>query len=136
MANCTLLAGILVLVVGLTGCGSQGPKPVPVKGKVVFERGGDVQALSDRGALLEFQAVDQPEVRAFGEILADGSFTLSAVHDGAPRGPGALAGTYRGRLNMDQEVRHLVSPQFLDFAKSGITITVPDQADVVIKIHK
>ena len=48
----------------------------------------------------------------------------------------AVPGAHRGRLNLDEEIRHLVAPKFLRFETSGITLTVPSQEEVVVKIWR
>jgi hypothetical protein len=133
----TVGACLAWLLIGLSGCGGpEGPATFPVQGKIVFERGGTVEELSERTAIIEFESLDEPGVRAYGEVLSDGSFTLSSVKDGAPVGSGAVAGAHRGRFNLDEEVQHLVAPPFLDFEKSGIRITVPSTEEVLIKVWK
>jgi hypothetical protein len=98
-------------------------------------RGGTVQSLADYQGAIQFQSADQPDVYAVGEIHEDGTFTL-ATQKGSEGWEGALPGQYRGRLNLDEEVQHLVAPKFLDYAKSGIEISVPTQNEVVIQVHK
>jgi hypothetical protein len=131
------LTGVLGWVVVLAGCDS-GPEPPathPVQGKIVFERGGNIHELYDHQGAIEFESVDQPGVHAYGEIQEDGSFTLSTVKDDLGFA-GAVPGTHRGRLNLDEEIRHLVAPKFLRFETSGITLTVPSQEEVVVKIWR
>src|SRR5262245_9124926 len=78
------------------GCGSQsgsssGPQTVPFQGKVVFTKGGSVTSLNSRSGGVEFQSVEQPELRAFGSIGEDGSFTM-ATRVGESGKPGVLPG--------------------------------------------
>jgi hypothetical protein len=130
-------ASTFALVACLVGCGESGPPTFPVQGKLVFERGGEgsIQRLYNRQGAVEFQSVDKPDIRAYGSINEDGSFTLTST-DGADAWPGAVAGEHRGRLNLDDEIRDSVAPQFLDFEKSGIKITVPSEGEVVIKVWR
>jgi hypothetical protein len=129
-----LLAG----VVFLGGCGGEqveGPPTVPVKGKIEFTKGGKVQDLSNNSILVEFQSVEQPEVKAFGEILEDGTFTMSTQVDEKGK-PGVLAGTHRVRLNADESASRFVAPKFLSHETSGITVKVPPEGELVIKVWK
>jgi hypothetical protein len=123
----------------LVGCGtrekSKGPATVPVKGKVVFTRGGTVKSLFDRQARIELESVEQRGVRAVGSIEEDGSFVVATI---TPEGsnPGALAGIHRVRLDLEDNAQKLVAPQFLDFIKSGITIKLPSDQPVEVKIWR
>ena len=129
-----LLAG----AVFLCGCGGEkmeGPPTVPVKGRIEFTKGGKVQDLANNSILVEFQSVEQPEVKAFGEILEDGSFTMSTQADEKGK-PGVVAGTHRVRLNADESASRFVSPKFLSHETSGITVNVPTEGELVIKVWK
>ena len=122
----------------VAACGKSGEKKiatVPVKGKVVFVKGGDVKVLASRQARIEFQSVDQPGLRAVGPIEEDGSFTVATVAEGAG-GEGLVAGTHRVRLDLDDRDVNLVAPQFLDFAKSGLTVKVPSEQPLEIKVFR
>jgi hypothetical protein len=128
---------LLELALGLSGC-QRAPEPpptFPVRGRIEFVRGGPVQKIWDRQGAIQFQSVEQPDVYAFGQINEDGSFTLATMK-GTDGWEGAIAGKHRGRLNLDEDVQHLVAPKFLDYKKSGIEITVPTEGEVVIKVSK
>jgi hypothetical protein len=125
----------------LAGCGSKsaaigkGPQTVSVKGKVVFTRGGTVKALADKQARIELESVDQPGVRAVGEIKEDGSFEVATMtNEGGSTG--AVPGKHRVRLDLEENAAKLVAPQFLDFAKSGITITLPSDQPIEVKVWR
>ena len=138
-AMCRLLIGLSSLLISLAGCGSEpeGPPIFPVRGKIEFVRGGTVQELNNVQAIIEFESVDQPGVRAYGEILEDGSFTLGSTKDGQPlHEPGVVAGVHRGRFNLDEEYQDLVAPEFMDAEKSGITFTAPTEQEVIVKVWR
>jgi hypothetical protein len=125
----------------LSGCGSKsatdgkGPPTVPVKGKVIFMRGGTLKSLADKQARIELESVDQPGVRAVGPIQEDGTFEVATI---TPEGGsmGAVPGKHRVRLDLEENAAKLVAPQFLDSAKSGITITLPSDQPVEVKIWR
>src|SRR5438445_8508439 len=74
----SFVVGVALLV----GCGrpaANGPATVPVRGKIVFTRGGDVKTLFNKQARIEFESVEQPGVRAAGPIEEDGSFVVATV---------------------------------------------------------
>ena len=122
----------------IPGCGggqSKGPKTEPVRGKVVFTKGGDVKTLYDRQARIEFESVDQPGVRAVGMIEEDGSFKVATVLDGAGS-LGAVPGSHRVRFLLDERDEKFLAPQFLDFARSGIKVTVPSAEPIEIQVWR
>jgi len=131
--------GLVVAIAnGTTGCGessAQGPKTIPVTGKVVFTKGGNVKTLADRQARIEFESVDQPGVRAVGPIAEDGSFTVATVAE-TGGSQGAVSGTHRIRLLLDERDEKFVAPQFLDFVKSGLKITIPSDKPIEIQVWR
>ena len=128
-------------LVGMTllGCGSkplEGPPTVPVNGKVVFTKNGSLEPIVDRQGAIEFESVEQPGVKAVGDIQPDGSFTVSTLVQGGAK-PGAVTGQHRVRLLLDDRAQQFVAPQFLRFDKSGIAVTVAEpQSDVQIQIWR
>lgn len=127
---------VAVLVVGCGGRGQdKGPKTAPVRGKIVFTKGGDVKTLADRQARIEFESVDQPGVRAAGMIEADGTFKLATVVEGGGS-LGAVPGAHRVRFLLDERDEKYIAPQFLDFRKSGITVNVPSEQPIEIKVWR
>ena len=122
----------------LIGCGrpaANGPATVPVRGKVVFTKGGDVKTLFNKQARIEFESVDQTGLRAVGPIEEDGSFVLATVT--AEGGSvGAIPGTHRVRFDLEENAQKLVAPQFLDFSKSGLKVTLPSEAPIEIKVWR
>ncbi len=128
-------AGALLVSMGLPGCGVAEAQPTfPVRGKILLEPPRSLLELhSTQGGIL-FQSVDQPDVQAYGAINEDGTFELMTSVNGVAK-EGAIAGKHRGRLMLDDEVRHFVAPKFLDVEQSGITITVPTEGEVVVKLR-
>jgi hypothetical protein len=102
---------------------------------LVFTRGGAVKALFDRQGRIELESVDQPGIHAMGAIEEDGSFSVATVtKDGS--NPGAVPGTHRVRLDLDDNAQRLVAPQFLDFAKSGLKIIVPSTTPIEVQVWR
>jgi hypothetical protein len=132
IASCALC---LMCVAGCGGSVSKGPATVPVRGKVVFTRGGDVKTLFNRQGRIELESLDQPGVHAAGSIEEDGAFTVATVVAGAGSA-GAVPGKHRVRLDLDDRTEKLVAPQFLSFEKSGITITVPSDQPIEVKVWR
>ena len=134
-----LVIGLLILRgLFLVGCGRTeiaGPQTVPVEGKVVFTKGGKVESLSDRGVGIQLESLDQVGVQAFGVIDEDGSFSVATQTEQGAK-PGAVPGTHRVRLNADESGARLVAPQLLDYATSGIKITVPSEQPIEIKVWR
>lgn len=130
------LCSLIAVLVGCSGSGAaKGPKTEAVSGKVIFTKGGDVKTLFDRQARIEFESVDQPGVRAAGMIESDGSFKVATVVEGGGS-LGAVPGTHRVRFLLDERDEKFVAPQFLDFKKSGITVTVPSSQQIEIKVWR
>jgi hypothetical protein len=133
------ISGILATIfLGLASCGkapTNGLKTIPVQGRVTFTKGGVVKTLYDRQGIIVFDSVEQPGMRAIGEIQEDGSFTVSTVKDGVSTS-GAVEGTHRVRLDLDDSATRFVAPQFLDFQKSGITVKVPSDQPIEIKVWR
>jgi hypothetical protein len=128
-----------VLGITICGCGKStpinGPKTIPVRGKVIFTRGGTIKSLADKQARIELESVDQPGVRAAGTIQEDGAFEVATVtSEGGSNG--AVPGAHRVRIDLDDSAQKLLAPQFLDFGKSGITITLPSDQPVEVRIWR
>jgi hypothetical protein len=127
------------VLLGLLGCGGDGPVTHAVSGKVEVS-GGDVKDLA--GGYVEAALTTDPTLRASGEIQEDGSFILETLHNGVTL-RGAREGTYqvrlilpdndKGRLRRAQE---LVAPRFLQFKTSGLTLTVPPPDEVSLLVSK
>jgi hypothetical protein len=122
----------------ITGCGSgnaKGPQTLPVRGKVIFTKGGDVKTLYGRQARVEFESVDHPGMRAAGMIEEDGSCTVATAVEGGGS-QGAVPGTHRVRLLLDERDEKFVAPQFVDFARSGITVKLPSNEPIEIRVWR
>jgi hypothetical protein len=130
-----VLLGGLLLLSGCQRIGPEGPAATPIEGKVVLTRGGDPTSLYGCQGVIEFQSVERPEVRAYGEILEDGTFTLATDDDGVSR-EGVIEGTHRVRLNLDDSSQYLVDPRFLNFKTSGLTVKVPTEQPIEIKVWR
>jgi hypothetical protein len=133
-----LAAASVVAGTAVAGCGPgapAGPPTVPVQGKIVFTKGGDVFKLHDTQGVVEFESVDQPGIKAYGTIEQDGSFSLGTKFEGGSK-PGAVTGEHRVRLNLDETAQKLVAPQFLSFERSKLTVTVPSTGDIVIQVWR
>jgi hypothetical protein len=121
---------------GAFGCGPGGPRTYPVSGKLDLA-GGDLAALS--GGHVDAALRDDPTVRASGEILPDGSFTLQTLDGGVVR-QGAREGDYRVRIVLDedgpggkQRARRAIAPRYLWFETSGLSIRVPAESPVTLR---
>lgn len=146
------------LVAALTagGCGGS-LKTHTVRGKVVLE-GGDVKKLAQ--GYVELQRTGEPATRSSGEIMEDGSFELTTLHEGhvlsgVPEGTHAvrivLPGDQEdedastGDPNDDDEApafrpkvkkagKPVIHPRFRKFNTSNITIQVPTEGEVTITV--
>jgi len=141
MRLATAASLVVCLDVGLlvVGCDKStpaaGPKTVPFKGKLVFSKGGDAKALFNRQGRIELESIDQPGLHAIGAIEEDGSFTVATVtKEGSS--PGAVPGTHRVRLDLEDNAQKLVAPQFLDFVKSGLKISVPSEQPIEVQVWR
>jgi hypothetical protein len=131
------VAAALALL-GLAGCG---PRVYPVTGKVVVTD-GDVKPLAGNHVELELEG--NPSVRANGPIQDDGSFALGMFYGGRVLN-GVIPGKYRARILLIQEDddgakkearRPPVHWRFLEFQTSNLPVTVPADAEVVLKVTR
>ena len=131
------IGGLLGCLFLLVGCdrGPALPSTLPVTGKVVYTKGGTVKTLADRQGMVEFESVDEPGMKAFGALQEDGTFTLTSVKDGGGK-EGAVPGTHRVRLYLDEGAARFVAPRFLTFETSGITVKVPSEQPIEIKVWR
>ena len=133
------LALVLLSCTLILGCGKSdnatGPKTVLLRGKVVFTKGGDAASLAKRQGRIELESIEQPTIHAAGPIEEDGSFTVATV-TAEGSSPGAVPGNHRVRLDLDDQAQRLVAPQFLDFVKSGLKITVPSDKPVEVQVWR
>jgi hypothetical protein len=104
-----------------------------LKGKIEFTKGGSAANLSS--VVVEMQSVENPEVKAFGAILDDGTFTMmTQVADKAKEG--VVPGTHRVRLNADDSGARYIAPKFLSYETSGLSVKAPSDQEVVLKVWK
>jgi hypothetical protein len=71
------------------GCGTEGLKTYPVRGKVVFPTGEPL-----RRGVVQFQPGAGTSWTVLGETGDDGTFTLATVTENSRKLPGAPAGRY------------------------------------------
>ena len=138
MRTRTLLLGVILLAAcGVAGCGSSKQLPTtPIRGKVVFEKGGTVKKLYDAQPTILFESLEQPEVHASAAITEDGSLASVITRKQQAVEYGLLEGNYRVRLELDEQYRNLVHARFLTFEKSGLTVKVPSDGEMLIKVWR
>jgi hypothetical protein len=120
-------------LLAVAGCGQSGPKTHAVAGSVSLA-GGDPTQLA--GHYVEAALTTDPTVRASGVIGPDGRFKLETLADGRIQ-TGAPEGTYGVRLILsdDDGVKGpKVSPRYLRFETSGLSIQVPAKDDVKLEV--
>lgn len=141
MRLCHLLLCVLATAVAaLAGCGSSGPKTYPVNGKVVPAKPEDLTRLQGLG--IELQSTAEPTTRAFGQLKADGSFTVTTYRLGETP-PGAIEGTHKARLQIEvgedepNRVRKKIAidKKYTRFETSPWQITVPTTGEVVLQLQ-
>ena len=127
---------LIMAVSSVTGCASE-VRTHPVAGKIEVS-GAAVTALA--GSHFEIARVGDRNVRASGEIQADGSFQLQTNHAGVIL-DGAFEGQYQARIILTDESRDArrraaaaIAPRYLDFATSGLTVQVPGAGAVVLVV--
>jgi hypothetical protein len=135
----------LLSVVSLTlGCGGGGgPKAPfetsPVNGKVAFkDNKGRINRL-ERGKVW-FRSKADPKVEAVGTIDGEGAFTLSTLTS-ERAWPGVPAGQYKVRLEVPLDddrnpQTDIVHAKYLDYDRSGISVTVPVPDDFTILVER
>jgi hypothetical protein len=130
-----LAIGGLLVICGCGQAGPQGRPAVPIDGKIVFVRGGEASSLGECQGRIELQSVEQPDVLAFGEVQEDGTFHVATLEDGVAR-EGAIEGTHRVRLDLDDSAQHLVDPRFMSFETSGLVVKVPSEEPIEVKVWR
>jgi len=90
----TWLALALLLVLGCAK--EEMPKTYPVKGKVVLRNGKPLQ-----GGFITFTSVADPELRGYGEIAKDGTFTLNTIALTSKARSERLAGAVEGEFHVN-----------------------------------
>lgn len=132
-----LCHALLLAIATAMGCSNkiEGPPTVEVKGKLVITKGATIASLYNREGAIEFESVDQPGTKAYGELQEDGSFTLTTRTDALYK-PGVVPGTHRVRLLLDEQASQFVHPQFLEFSTSPLTAKVPDEREIVLQVWR
>jgi hypothetical protein len=113
----------------LVGCSGQTIKTYPVAGKVEI-KDGDVAILT--GSYVELKHESDEALRPGGNIDSSGAFTVKTLHQGVLL-RGAPEGKYRARIILGDESDEGVPKRkgnpihnrYLDFATSGLSVTVP-----------
>jgi hypothetical protein len=112
-----------------------GPETSPVRGKIVFTKGGTAKDLADHSIFIQLQSTEQPDVVASGEILEDGAFSVTTQVEGVGKA-GAIKGKHRVRLNADENAARYIAPKFLNYETSGLEVTVPHEGELEIKVFR
>ena len=125
----------------LFGCSGSGIKTHPVSGKVNV-KDGDAAMLT--GSTVQLVREDDETIRPYGNIDASGSFTVKTPYKGEVV-QGAPAGKYKARLMLGDESDegvpsrkgkgNVIHPRFLEFDKSGLSMTVPS-GDYTVSVSK
>ena len=118
--NCARCMAIVSLTLIASGCGEEGPKTYPVKGKITHKGGKPVNS----GNIL-FESLSDPKVQASGELQPDGSFEM-ASNLGKP---GTIAGEHRVLIlpqlpELGQKAS--VANKYAKFETSGLKATVKE----------
>jgi hypothetical protein len=121
------------------GCSGSAIKTHPVQGKIEFAD-GNVEPLV--GSIIEFMQVADPLIRSSGAIKSGGTYSMETMYQGEIV-PGVPEGSYKARiiLSDDEEPGATkktgipVDKRFLDFATSGLSVTVPG-GDFTLKLTR
>jgi hypothetical protein len=134
-----------ILITGVAGCGGKADAPKApfetsaVEGKVAFKGGKGRINLLERGKVW-FKSKSDPKVEAVGTIDGEGAFTMSTLTSDRAW-PGVPPGQYKVRLEVplddDREPQtNIVLAKYLDYDKSGITVSVPVPNDFTIIVER
>ncbi len=126
-----------ILSLAATGCGPGGPAFHPVRVTLAVPA-GDVAALA--GSTVDIAVDGDHSKRASGTIGADGRAELETLHAGRIR-RGVQEGKYRARIVLSDDDREAhrkaakaVPAKYLDFKTSGLTVTVPEAAEITLTL--
>jgi hypothetical protein len=132
-------ATVLVIMLGvlpLGGCGSRVPalpQAVAARGKVLLPNGQPL-----RGGRIEFSRLDPPKVDAFGDVAADGSFTLTTYQpdDGAVPGRYVVSISpynYRHKSGNPVKVEGAgqIPSKYLEAGTSGLEVEITEGENVL-----
>ena len=130
---------VALALVGLGGCGGGTTKieGTAVRGKVVYKGKGNVAQLAN--GMVRLRSDADPNLVIMGWIEEDGTFAVGASAPGKSPG-GVPAGRYKARVEppLDDEgrPRRVVHPKFMDFDKSGLTVSVPPPGEVTLVVER
>ena len=132
------MVAAFLLIPMIAGCGGGAPTPpfktFPVAGKVVYKGPGRVERL-ERGKVW-FQSKSDPNITAVGSISDDGSFIMTTFSKGESWA-GMPAGEYKVRLEPPpRDDGSLIHPNYLDYNRSGITVTLPVSGELTISVER
>lgn len=132
------MTSIALVIAACVGCGSNSGIH-RVQGQVQVA-GGDASPLV--GHLVEIAKADEQQVRASGEIKADGKFQLESLQAGQIT-PGTVPGKYLVRIVLaddDPQARQVaaaaINPRYLKFESSGLTVEVPASSAVQLQVMR
>jgi hypothetical protein len=115
----------------LIGCSGPAIKTYPLRGKVEV-KDGDVAMLA--GSSVQFVQEGDETIRPYGDISSSGDFTVKTLYKGEIL-EGLPAGKYKVRIALGDESNegvpsrkgkgNVIHPRFLEFDKSGLSMTAP-----------
>lgn len=136
--------GPWLLLAGAVGCGggSEEKPPFetfPVTGKIVIKDAPGLVSRLERGKVW-LQSASNPNLKVIGAIGDDGSFALATLTE-ERAWPGAPAGKYKVRIEppLDDERQPqagLIDAKYLDYDRSGMSITVPASDEIVLEVQR
>lgn len=130
---------VALALLGLAACGGSPGKieGTAVRGKVVYKGKGNVAQLAN--GKIRLRADADPNLIVFGTIEEDGTFAVGASAPGKSPG-GVPAGQYKARIEppLDDEgrPRRVIHPRYMDFDKSGLTVTVPPPGEITLVVDR
>jgi hypothetical protein len=123
------------------GCGKPSIKTHPVRGSVEV-KDGDVTMLT--GSTIQFVQADDETIRPYANIDASGNYIVKTLYKGEIV-QGAPEGKYKARIMLGDESDEgvpsrkgkgiIIHPRFLEFEKSGLSVTVPS-SDYKLSLSK
>ena len=136
MMRRSLVLGLVLGLLPLAGCARHGPslpEPVPARGKVLLPSGQPLRA-----GRVQFNRLDPPNVDAFGDVAADGSFTLTTYKPDDGAVPGRYVVTispYNYRHKSGSPVRAegaaQIPAKYLEAETSKLEVEITDGENVL-----
>ncbi len=125
-----------LLFLALLGCGHDGPKVLPVQGKIEVPN-ADVKDLA--GSHVELALTSDNSKRSSGIIQENGTFRVETLH-GATILQGAREGKHQARIILSDDdpasrrrAAKSIGKKYLSFETSGWTIDVPSNGEVTLR---